>query len=83
MRVGALAKGLLLRNERDVELVVLCTDTPTTAVLDKVLAQLPKQFGVRTKLFILSIVFLLVIRITVGYSFWILITCRILELIMD
>ncbi|XP_068911922.1 zinc finger RNA-binding protein isoform X2 [Tenebrio molitor] len=41
MRVGHLAKGLLLRGDTNVELVVLCADKPTLALLRKVVDLLP------------------------------------------
>ncbi len=36
MRVGLLAKGLLLRGDTDVKLVVVCDKYPTKALLDRV-----------------------------------------------
>ncbi|XP_037971913.1 zinc finger RNA-binding protein isoform X3 [Plutella xylostella] len=41
MRVGLLAKGLLLKGDRDVRLVVLCHDRPTVTLLKRVAADLP------------------------------------------
>ncbi|CAG9565846.1 unnamed protein product [Danaus chrysippus] len=41
MRVGLLAKGLLLRGDKDVRLVVLCHDRPTVTLLKRVAADLP------------------------------------------
>ncbi|GJQ85833.1 putative zinc ion binding protein [Trypoxylus dichotomus] len=41
MRVGHLAKGLLLRGDTNVELVVLCADKPTLTLLRKVVEMLP------------------------------------------
>nr|CAH7740303.1 unnamed protein product [Callosobruchus chinensis] len=41
MRVGHLAKGLLLRGDTHVELVVLCADKPTLTLLKKVVEMLP------------------------------------------
>ncbi|XP_044756419.1 zinc finger RNA-binding protein isoform X7 [Coccinella septempunctata] len=41
MRVGHLAKGLLLRGDNKVELVVLCDDKPTLTLLRKVVGLLP------------------------------------------
>ncbi|XP_072394749.1 zinc finger RNA-binding protein-like isoform X3 [Diabrotica undecimpunctata] len=41
MRVGHLAKGLLLRGDTNVELVVLCADKPTLTLLKKVVEILP------------------------------------------
>ncbi|KAJ8980352.1 hypothetical protein NQ317_019239 [Molorchus minor] len=41
MRVGHLAKGLLLHGDTNVELVVLCADKPTLSLLKKVVELLP------------------------------------------
>ncbi|KAK9874750.1 hypothetical protein WA026_005561 [Henosepilachna vigintioctopunctata] len=41
MRVGHLAKGLLLRGDTKVELVVLCDDKPTLTLLRKVVSLVP------------------------------------------
>lgn len=41
MRVGLLAKGLVLRGDRDVRLVVLCHDRPTITLLKRVATDLP------------------------------------------
>lgn len=41
MRVGHLAKGLLLQGDMNVELVVLCSDKPTLTLLRKVVDMLP------------------------------------------
>jgi len=43
MRVGALAKGLLLHNCLDMEVVVLCADKPTYSLLNNIYTQLPIQ----------------------------------------
>lgn len=43
MRVGYLAKGLLLQGDHDVELVVLCAEKPTIGLLKKVAAELPAK----------------------------------------
>ncbi|XP_046857995.1 zinc finger RNA-binding protein-like isoform X3 [Xenia sp. Carnegie-2017] len=43
MRVGVLAKGLLLHKRLDVELVVLCQDRPTTQLLERVFQKIPDQ----------------------------------------
>uniref|UniRef100_A0A158R5J6 DZF domain-containing protein n=1 Tax=Syphacia muris TaxID=451379 RepID=A0A158R5J6_9BILA len=42
MRVGLLAKGLLLKDDKEVELVVLCSQPPTYSLLSKVAKLLPK-----------------------------------------
>jgi len=44
MRVGLLAKQLLLRGDRNVELVVLCGEKPTVTLLRRIANHLPKQF---------------------------------------
>lgn len=36
MRVGLLAKGLLLKGDDDVQLVVLCSEKPTKTLFDRV-----------------------------------------------
>ncbi|XP_074039197.1 zinc finger RNA-binding protein isoform X2 [Leptinotarsa decemlineata] len=41
MRVGHLAKGLILQGDSNVELVVLCADKPTLTLLKKVVELLP------------------------------------------
>lgn len=46
MRVGVLAKGLLLRGDSEVNLVVLCAEKPTTTLLAKVGQNLPEQLSV-------------------------------------
>ncbi|XP_054285579.1 zinc finger RNA-binding protein-like isoform X2 [Macrosteles quadrilineatus] len=43
MRVGVLAKGLLLSGDTQVRLVVLCTEKPTRSLLSKVAQNLPLQ----------------------------------------
>jgi zinc finger RNA-binding protein len=46
MRVGVLAKGLLLHGDLNVHLVVLCSDKPTRTLLERVADNLPKQLEV-------------------------------------
>lgn len=46
MRVGDLAKGLLLSNNLNIELVVLCTEKPTKPLLTKVHQILPGKLKV-------------------------------------
>ncbi|XP_066993035.2 zinc finger RNA-binding protein isoform X2 [Anabrus simplex] len=46
MRVGVLAKGLLLHGDTAVNLVVLCAEKPTRTLLNKVAENLPKQLKV-------------------------------------
>lgn len=48
MRVGTLAKGLLLRGDRKVQLVLLCSQKPTRTLLRRVAEQLPEQLVVVT-----------------------------------
>lgn len=47
MRVGDLAKQLMLRGDLRVDLVVLCSEKPTLNLLKKVADLLPGQFSVR------------------------------------
>lgn len=49
MRVGLVAKGLLLKGDLDLELVLLCKEKPTTALLKKVSDNLILQLKVRTR----------------------------------
>ena len=46
MRVGVLAKGLLLHGDTNVQLVVLCSEKPTRTLLERVADSLPKQLAV-------------------------------------
>nr|CAG4647758.1 EOG090X037N [Moina brachiata] len=46
MRVGLLAKGLLLKGDRAVQLVVLCSQPPTFHLLDRVAEALPVHLTV-------------------------------------
>ncbi|MEE6457961.1 hypothetical protein FKM82_000126 [Ascaphus truei] len=46
LRVGVLAKGLLLRGDRNVSLVLLCAEKPTIALLTRIAENLPKQLTV-------------------------------------
>jgi zinc finger RNA-binding protein len=43
MRVGLLAKGLLLQGDNTVQLVVLCAEKPTSTMLKRVVTELPIQ----------------------------------------
>ncbi|XP_062874008.1 zinc finger RNA-binding protein isoform X2 [Trichomycterus rosablanca] len=43
MRVGVLAKGLLLRGDKNVNLVLLCSEKPTKSLLSRIVEHLPKQ----------------------------------------
>ncbi|XP_075040809.1 zinc finger RNA-binding protein isoform X2 [Mixophyes fleayi] len=46
LRVGVLAKGLLLRGDRNVSLVLLCAEKPTKTLLTRIAENLPKQLAV-------------------------------------
>lgn len=46
MRVGVLAKGLLLHGDLNVSLVVLCSEKPTRTLLERMADGLPKQLAV-------------------------------------
>lgn len=46
MRIGPLAKNLLLVGDREVDLVVICADKPTRQILERVAEYLPKQLAV-------------------------------------
>ncbi len=47
MRVGVLAKGLLLHSDLGVNLVVLCSEKPTRTLLERVANGMTKQLQVR------------------------------------
>lgn len=49
MRVGLVAKGLLLKGDLDLELVLLCKEKPTSSLLKKVSDNLVLQLKVRTR----------------------------------
>lgn len=53
MRVGVLAKGLLLTNYLNMELIVLCGEKPTRTLLERVFDCLPKQLAVSPHLHII------------------------------
>ncbi|KAJ3603590.1 hypothetical protein NHX12_028335 [Muraenolepis orangiensis] len=46
MRVDVLAKGLLLRGDQNVNLVLLCSERPTHSLLTRIVEHLPKQLTV-------------------------------------
>nr|XP_057927374.1 zinc finger RNA-binding protein [Doryrhamphus excisus] len=48
MRVGVLAKGLLLRGDKNVNLVLLCSEKPTKNLLTRIVELLPKQLTIVT-----------------------------------
>lgn len=64
MRVGLVAKGLLLKGDLDLELVLLCKEKPTISLLKKVSENLVTQLKVRTLRTELS-----VLRISSGFIF--------------
>lgn len=45
-RVGLVAKGLLLKRDMDLELVMLCSDTPTSKLLDTIATKLQEVMKV-------------------------------------
>ncbi|XP_036166966.1 zinc finger RNA-binding protein isoform X3 [Myotis myotis] len=45
LRVGVLAKGLLLRGDRNVNLVLLCSEKPSKTLLTRIAENLPKQLA--------------------------------------
>lgn len=47
MRIGLVAKGLLIKGDMDLELVLMCRDKPTQTLLDTVCHNLPTQIEVR------------------------------------
>lgn len=47
MRVGILAKGLLLRGDRNVHLILLTAKKPTVSLLKNIAKRLPKELEVR------------------------------------
>ncbi|XP_034802615.2 zinc finger RNA-binding protein 2 isoform X3 [Pan paniscus] len=49
MRVGILAKGLLLRGDRNVRLALLCSEKPTHSLLRRIAQQLPRQLQMVTE----------------------------------
>ncbi|CAH1796957.1 unnamed protein product [Owenia fusiformis] len=49
MRVGVLAKGLLLHGDLNVHLVVLCSEKPTRTLLERIADNLPKQLMLANK----------------------------------
>jgi len=47
MRVGLLCKGLLLRGNLNLHLVVLCAEKPTRSLVQSIAELLPAQLAVR------------------------------------
>lgn len=55
--MGVLAKGLLLRGDRNVNLVLLCSEKPSKTLLSRIAENLPKQLAVSImEIFILPLV---------------------------
>lgn len=54
MRVGLVAKGLLLKDDRDLELVLLCAIKPTVTMLKEVAEKLTAQLEVEQSTYSLS-----------------------------
>ncbi|KAK6494835.1 zinc finger RNA-binding protein-like isoform X2 [Huso huso] len=48
MRVGVLAKGLLLKGDKNVNLVLLCSEKPNSNLLTRIVENLPKQLALVT-----------------------------------
>lgn len=48
MRIGLVAKGLLIKDDMDLELVLMCKDKPTETLLNTVKDNLPIQIQVST-----------------------------------
>nr|CAB3267939.1 ZF(C2H2)-54 zinc finger protein [Phallusia mammillata] len=46
LRIGALAKGLLLRGNLSVELVLMCNQKPSNTLLNRVADHMPKHLGI-------------------------------------
>lgn len=46
MRVGAFARGLMLRGECQVELVLMCSNKPTSALLADIARRMVAKFEV-------------------------------------
>lgn len=46
MRIGTLAKGLLLSGDREIDLVVICAEKPSKQLLERVIEYLPSQLQV-------------------------------------
>lgn len=51
MRVGLVAKGLILKGDQNLELVLLCSNKPTITLLQQVAERLTKQLEVGLPLF--------------------------------
>jgi zinc finger RNA-binding protein len=51
MRVGILAKGLLLTGDKELDLVVICAEKPSKQLLQRIVEYLPSQLQVSHHLF--------------------------------
>lgn len=49
IRIGLVAKGLLIKDDMDLELVLMCKEKPTETLLRTVSDNLPLQIQVRTR----------------------------------
>jgi zinc finger RNA-binding protein len=83
MRVGLLAKGLLLRGDTDVKLIVICTNKPTKRLLDRVYKALLEKIEIVSPQNKYSVILdkdaetILVVKLNIN-ELQPLITCRIL-----
>ncbi|CAF0974114.1 unnamed protein product [Brachionus calyciflorus] len=83
MRVGLLAKGLLLKGDTDVKLIVICANKPTKTLLERVHKLLVQKIEVVSPEIKYSIILdkdaetILIIRLTIN-EVQPLITCRVL-----
>lgn len=50
IRIGLVAKGLLIKDDMDLELVLMCKEKPTETLLRTVSDNLPLQIQVRTRM---------------------------------
>uniref|UniRef100_A0A8C5FGV4 Spermatid perinuclear RNA-binding protein n=1 Tax=Gadus morhua TaxID=8049 RepID=A0A8C5FGV4_GADMO len=50
LRIGLVAKGLLIKDDMDLELVLMCKDKPTETLLDTVCQNLPTQIQITSSL---------------------------------
>lgn len=49
VRVGILAKGLVLRGDHSVQLTLLCSKKPTHSLLQRIKQELPRELSVRAR----------------------------------
>lgn len=50
VRVGILAKGLVLRGDHSVQLTLLCSQKPTRSLLQRIKQELPRELAVGSSL---------------------------------